>query len=197
VSLPEDRAEFVVPCKLDSSGLPIAFVVTIPPELSGRIRAGWRAPAFSHAGNEDLALPPQLITGASLPRDANEAERTVLLPADHRGDRVVLRSAWTNGERIVLPPGGEVWVRLRAIYQHIGVTAAGTSDAPTYINPVLRTVFYKSGRLETMSNTVLVGTASVSTHAWAPEAGGWIGLLNTADRTTPPITVRIDAMVLP
>lgn len=197
VSLPQDRDELVVPCKLDSSGLPLAYVVTIPPELSGRIRAGWRAPAFSHAGNEDLPLPPQLVTGASLPRDAEAAERAALLPADRREDRVVLRNARADSGRLVLPPGGEAWVRLRAIYQHIGVTAAGTSDAPTFINPVLRVVFYKGGRLETMSNTVLVGTTPVSTHAWAPEAGGWIGLLNTADRSAAPITVRIDAMVPP
>jgi len=197
VSLDADRDELVVPCKLDSSGLPLAYVVTIPPELTGRIRAGWRAPAFSHAGNEDLALPPQLVTGAGLPRDATGEERAALLPADHRDDRVVLRNAWVEGGRIVIPAGGEVWVRLRAIYQHIGVTAAGTNAAPALINPVLRAVFYKCGRLETMSNTPLVGTTPVSTHAWAPEAGGWIGLLNTSDRGTPAITVRLDALVPP
>jgi hypothetical protein len=196
-SLAEGRDEAVVPCKLDSSGLPLAYVVTVPPALAGRVRAGWRAPAFSHSGNEDRALPPQLVSGSGQPREADAAERAALLPADHRDDRVILRNVWVEGGRLRIPPGGEVWVRLRGLYAHIGITAAGLSDVSTPAKPVLRTIYYKSGRLETMSNTVLADTAPVSFHAWSPENEGWLGLIDVSDRNTGAITVRIDALVLP
>ncbi len=197
VSLPEDQNVMIVPCKLDSSGLPLAYVVTVPPELSGNIRAGWRAPAFSHAGNEDTPLPPQLITGSSLPRDTTPEERAALLPPEFQNLRVVVKNAWVDGGRLRVSPGGEVWVKLPALYPHITLAAASWQPVTGPANPVLRAVFYKSGRLETLSHTVLPDPNLQKIPVWSPEGGGWIGLLDVSDRTTTDITVRVEALIPP
>ncbi len=197
VSLPEGRDELVAPNKLDSSGLPLAFTVTVPPELAGRIRAGWRAPAFSHAGNEDTPLPPQLVTGASLPRDASAEERAALLPPEFRDLRVVVRNVRVEDGRLRVPLGGEVWVKLPGVYPRIILRLASWQAVTGPINPVLRAVFYKSGRLETLSHTVLPDPNPQTVEVWSPEGGGWIGLLDMSERTRPDITVRIEALVPP
>lgn len=193
--LPAGEAERVFPVNIQPGGVPMLLTVQVPPELAGRIEAGWRGPQLQHMA-DGPAEPPLLVPGAQPAVEATDARRQALLPVEAQAIRVFLRGGEADPSGLLLPTGGEVWLRLSGFYAALDFTmqVARPSEAG---NPMVRVVFYKNGRMEIVAQQALAGMEPVRFHAWSAESDGWLGILVDANPAQPPVRVRFEALRRP
>jgi len=196
VEVPADDRPVFIPCHCDASGLPLAFVVAVPPALAGQVMAGWRGPTITHA-IDGPAEPPILVPGAAALAETGPDFCAALLPGTWGPARVMVRNCWFAGGRVVLPPGGEIWIKLSGLYSSLEVSFARTTGLREPADPVLRMVYYKGGRVEVLHNLAVPIDAPAKASAWSPETDGWLGLLAVPGGATEAVAVRIEAFSRP
>lgn len=196
IVLPEGVDELVVPTDLiDGSGLPLVFTVAIPGHSAGRVRAGWRGFHLVHTVEREEG-PPMLQSGVAALVPAGESARAALLPASLRNAPSYIRNAWSEDGALLLPSGGEVWVRLSGQYSDIKVSAK-LREVKTGATPRLQVVYYKGGRLERFVPSLDPAAGRAQFSAWSPENDGWLGILADPQPGTPSITVKVDTATRP
>ncbi len=184
---------------VDAGGRALRFRVSVAPESNHQVKAGWRLPRITHAG-PPAPVPPRL-RGTELPDEvADPALVQALLTEDSQNDgfTVITRGVHLDAGRVVIKPGGEVWLRhddatsgapeLRGT-----VEAVGPADRPEM--PIVRVVWSKGGRLEILHQQGLpLDTRRLEVKAWPAEPGGWFGFLFDASATRQEAALRLEPM---
>jgi hypothetical protein len=192
ITLPDGVDELVVPTdQIDGSGLPLTFSVTVPPESSGKVLAGWRSFRLLDTPDREDE-PPILRPSAADLLGASESVRAALLPASLQDAPVYQRSGWLQDDRLLLPYGSEVWIRARGLYTDIQISAQ-LQDVRNNKIPNLQVVYYKGGRLEPFMPVPDAATGTLRFTGWTPEHGGWIGILADHQPGSPSMLVKIHA----
>ncbi|MEY3774808.1 MAG: hypothetical protein RLZZ129_1588 [Verrucomicrobiota bacterium] len=191
VTLPDGASELVVQtAQIDGSGLPLRFSVTIPEESSGKVIAGWRAFQLWDTPDRENAAPILRPSIADL-LGANEDIRKVLAPVSLRDTPVYLRGGRAEADGLLLPAGGEVWLRMQGLYTDINILARLLEPEGNDL-PELKVVYYKGGRLERVASTADESAGTLRFSAWTPETGGWIGILADPQPGSPSMLVKIE-----
>lgn len=171
-----------------AGGQPLELRVDLPPGASGLVAAGWRALRIAHSPltNEP---PPFLVPGAQVLETAGPAVRRVLLPAGWEPADVRVRDVSVEGGHVLVPPGGEIWIRLDGFFAEIlgEVEPAFPHSHP--VDPVVRVLYCKGGRLEPLAQ--LPVRRPEGFRAWSPEEGGWLGILVDNRRELPPLRLKL------
>jgi len=193
VTLPDGQDELVLPTEpIDSSGLPSTLTVSIPNVSAGLVRAGWRAMQFTDTAERNEAPPILQPAVEHLAPMANES-RFAFLADQLPNAAIFTRKATFDDGAFLLRAGGEVWVKLDGLYSNIKILAklrhpqAGTT-------PLVRIVYYKSGRIESFAPTLNATDGTAHFTAWSPELGGWLGILAHYQADTPPMQVKIESI---
>jgi hypothetical protein len=189
LALAEGQPEAVLAARIEPGGHPVLFRVTVPDAARGKVAAGWRELTIAHSA-EEAATAPFLVPGASRAEPAGLEKAAALLPADWEPPEVLVRDARLTDGRFVLPPGGEVWIKLTGFFAAIEGTAEIVGRNDSAIDPVVRVIFYKGGRLEMLAQVPVRGGAAAF-RAWSPEADGWLGILVDNKRVLPPVALKI------
>lgn len=190
IPLPDGKNELVVAIDpVDGSGLPLTFTVTVPGVAAGSLRAGWRAFHLSDTVDSD-AVAPMLQSGVDPLMNAGEAVRRSALPDELRRAPTFIRRALVEDDALLLPAGGELWVKLEGLYTDIPITVR-SKDPRTDPKPTVHAVYYKGGRLERFVPNFDPTNGSVRFKAWSPENGGWIGILADPDAGSAALAVKI------
>ncbi|HWA26775.1 MAG TPA: hypothetical protein VG734_14045 [Lacunisphaera sp.] len=194
VTLPAGVDERVERTELiDASGQPLTFTVTIPDQAAGRVRAGWRAFQLTDTSDRE-ALPPMLQSGGEPAVVAAPAVRPLFLPASLSDVPAITRRALAVEGALALAPAGEVWVRLVGLTTNIKVTTRALGHQPG-VNPLVNVIYYKGGRIERFAPVFDPATSTARFECWSCENGGWIGILNRPEPTTPTIAVKIESAI--
>ena len=192
ITLPENADELLVRTDpVDGSGLPLVFTVAIPEESAGKLRAGWRGFHLMDTADRDEP-PPTLQSGFTALVPAGKDVRANLLPPSLKDAPVYLRKVWMQDGTLLMPGGGEIWVRLQGLYPEMKISAKLLGHQKEAA-PKVQVVFYKGGRLERFAPSVDRAAGIVHFNAWSAENGGWLGILAEPQLTIPPMTVRIDS----
>lgn len=194
VGLPENQAEVVVPFPVDCGGSPLRFLVTIPPELSGRVAAGWRALQLLHSV-DGPAAPTRLQLGAQDAYPASAAMRRALLPADWNPSEVLVRNCRVGDRGLEVSPGGEIWIRLAGLHTAIDGVATVADGIPLPADPVVRVLYLKGAKLEVLTQSAIrAPERKFAFRAWSAEPDGWLVILTEPNQSTPPVAVGIKSV---
>lgn len=192
IALPDGVDELVVPtAQIDGSGLPLRFSVTIPEASSGKVIAGWRAFQLWDTPDRENA-PPILRPSVADLLGADEAIRKALAPASLQNVPIYLRGGRADANALLLPAGGEIWLRMQGLYTDINIRAQ-LHELEGNSLPELKVVYYKGGRLERIAATADESAGTLRFTAWTSEAGGWIGILADPQPGSPSMLVKIEA----
>ena len=195
LTLPNGKDEIIVPTEvIDSSGLPVECVVTVPAELADKVVAGWRGPKL--LDTVDLSDRPPLLQAGSYPLTTpSRLFGASMLPPVLQERPLLVRNSWLRDAKCYLPAGGEVWIKLNGIYSRIRLVAESDHADGRFGN--LRIIFYKGGRLETFHPHALSNPRQAEYLIWSPERDGWLGILADTNAVTPGYTVKILEAVKP
>lgn len=188
--LEADQDDLRVERRLEAGGHPLV-VVQVPDGGTADVLAGWRGLTLSHSGNGP-DRPPMLVPGVPTATSVDAAFRAALLPEDWNPPVVYSRGGETVEHGITLPPGGQVWIRLTDFFAEIQGTATANTANATPIDPVVRVVYYKGGRLDIQGQFPVRSQDPVSFKAWSPESDGWLGILTEPTLQVPSVTIKID-----
>ena len=192
ITLPENTDEILVRTDpVDGSGLPLVFTVTIPEESAGKVRAGWRGFHLADTADRD-EQPPALQSGFTALVSAGKDVRANLLPPSLQDAPVYLRKVWIQNGALLMPGGGEIWVKLKGLYPQMKISAR-LLDPKADAIPQVQVVYYKGGRLERFAPSVDRAAGTVHFTAWSAENDGWLGILADPQLTVLPMTVSIDS----
>jgi hypothetical protein len=195
--LPETEDETVVPTgQIDASGLPLVFTVKIPDSLRGRVVAGWRAPSLLNTVASS-GLPPLLQPGVSPLYAAGGDLIDGVLPGALREGPVHARNASLRDGRCLLPPGGELWIRLHGLFTKITLTASVLGESGEPDRPPVRVIYYKGGRLEFFHPAPGETPGTFHYTAWSPEYDGWLAILVDPNPANPAMLVKIESAEKP
>ncbi len=197
VVLPDGKDELVLPTgQIDASGLPLAFTVRIPEQMRGSVVAGWRGPILWNTV-EQPGLPPLLQPGVSPLQDASGDLTSTGLPEALREGPVHVRDARLKDGQCFLPPGGELWIRLRGLFTKITITASYFGSHQASGTPPMRIIYYKGGRLEFFHPTPGETAGTFHYKAWSPEYDGWLAILVDPNPANPALLVKIESAERP
>jgi hypothetical protein len=190
LTLPADQDELVVKFPVDCGNSPLRFMLTVPPELAGKVAAGWRGIKILHAEADDQPGQMHPESAPALPGDATT--RAALLPPGWDPPAVYLRGGRPVPEGIELPAGGEIWIRLAGNVADVRGTAVVAAGADLQFPPVVRVFFAKGAKLEVLSQAALSpGQRQFDFNAWSAEPEGWIVIMADPSKGAPPVTVRL------
>lgn len=185
LTLPPDADELVVQTPpIDGSSLPLSFGVEAPPGLV----AGWRALRLLDSVERDRT-PPRVAPVSFTVRRAEDAFAARLLGDHLRGEEVWVRHGSLVDGACVIPPGGEVWIKLTGLYSRVDIVTRSAGEGE--IEPNTRVLFYKGGRMERFyaAEGGLPGTRRYRT--WSPENGGWLAIINLPGADASAVTLEI------
>lgn len=195
VELAADQDEVIVPYGiLDTSHLPTTFTLEIPPELGGRVAAGWRGPQIMHTGLQGPEQPDWFYREPGPVVVLDEVALAKLLPPGWRPDRAYMRNGRVTASGVELSPGGEIWLRAQGVLRDFAGTAkavsASASDPRTL--PTVRGMWYNGGRLEVYSDQqVRAEDLGADFYAWCAEPGGWLVIGVDPSFSASPVIVRV------
>lgn len=198
VELPAGKDEVVEDYMIDSSGLPTRFFVDIPPELAGKVAAGWRGPGIYHTQVEGPAQPAWLHgdVGPIITLTAEEMDRLFPKDSDWRPPAVIVRNGRMTPGGLELDAGGELWIQASGIITELaGVVTVAPERAGTP-PPLVRGMWMKDARLEVYTQKpVDPATRTADFRSWCADTGGWIVIATDPGEGVPPVTLRIDRFV--
>ncbi len=191
VSLPDDQGEIIVPFPVDCGSSPLRFLVTIPPELTGSVVAGWRGLTLLHSldgPEEPSRLHPEAVDAVL----AGAAMREALLPPGWNPSKVFVRNGRVGPRGLELLPGGEIWIRLAGFYTEITGVASVAEAVRLPADPVVRVLYRKGAKLDVQAQSALRDPdRSFNFHAWSAEADGWLVIMTEPNLSTPPVAIRL------
>ncbi len=192
ITLPEGVDEIVVATDpVDGSGLPLSFGVSIPPDSSGKIIAGWRA--FRLLDTPSRGEPPPILRPSVADLvGASDDVRAALLPSSLQDTSVQLRGGWVQDGRLLLPYGTEAWIQATGLLTDIRISTQ-LNDPQKDVIPNIQVVYYKAGRLEPFMPVRDDSTSTVRFNCWTPEPGGWIGILADHQAGSAAMLVKVEA----
>lgn len=189
VELPADQDEVLVHYAIDSSHLPTAFTVEIPPALDGIAAAGWRGPKIQHTGQDGPDEPAWFFRGDAPVVRMDEAALAQLLPAGWRPVAAFMHDGKVTDHGIELAAGGEIWLRVRGMVSAFAGTAV---MAPPGHAPMVRGIWYSGGRLEVFTETLArESDRTAEFHSWCGEPGGWLVIALDPGKGIAPATMRV------
>lgn len=193
VLLRAEEKEKIVPFPLDSGGLPLRFVVSVKEESRGAVTAGWRALTILHTMDEGNGTPALLRQDAAPATLAEEEQKRGFLPVGWE-PTVYNRGGHAGSDGFVLPPGGELWIKLSGHYRAIRGTAAIRAEATAGAKPIVRVMYVKGPKLEVMDQLVIDSPErEFSFRGWSAESDGWLAVLVDPSDTAPPVSIRLSA----
>ncbi|HKB58145.1 MAG TPA: hypothetical protein VKC51_11205, partial [Lacunisphaera sp.] len=154
VNLPEAQSEIIVPFPVDCGGSPLRFLVTVPPELAGRVVAGWRDLNVLHSV-DGPEVPPMLQMWARDAEPANAAMRAAVLPADWNPSAMYVRNARLGPRGLELLPGGEIWIKLAGIFVGINGVASVAEGVGMPVDPVMHVLYCKGAKLDVVAESAI------------------------------------------
>lgn len=192
-SLAPDQAELLAPFPLDCSGLPMLLTVTIPPELDGKVVAGFRDLKLTDTV-DGPETPMKILPDAAEAVEAGQTERAALIaPAvGWEPPAVYIRNGRAGANGLELLPGGELWIKLSGRFSEIDCVATAPADAALPSEPVIRVLYYKQAKLEIQTQSVVASPSrTFAFKAWSSEANGWLVVLVDPIASAPPVALRV------
>jgi len=195
--LPEGQDELVLSTgEIDSMGLPLVLSVSVPDAAEGQLVAGWRAPQIYYTP-DDTPEPPLLRAGLQSLTLMDRRLGEQFLPAALHDADIYSQNAVIENGRIRFFSGGEIWIRLNGLFDHIEISGECNDPAYQSWHTRLKVVHYVGGRFQIFHPLADPDAASTRIVMRSSQRDGWLGLLAGQDPGTAPFVVGIESAVRP
>jgi hypothetical protein len=191
IELPGGTDHLVQPFSVETVGLPVRLVVTLPPGSAPGAVAGWRNLRISHAA-AGPEVPDRFSDRAAEPERLDEATLQALLPDGWRPTKAFMRGGRLTADGIELPPRGELWLWHDGVVSEMIGEVSVSAEATSASRAAVRVLGYKNGRIEITSQGHVDRSARVmGFRTWSPEPGSWLVVVVGAEDGAPPVRVNI------
>lgn len=188
-TLPPGEPEIRVNYHLDTRGRPTRFVVEVPDESQGLIRAGWKLPNITHSDFRPTD-PPPMRHPTLVALEITDDVRRALLPEPWRNDvDIIARGGSFENGKVIIARGGELWIRPRRpiarLHGFAGLVEGGIAAA--------RVIWYRGGRIQVLQQEWITSVGNpMGINAWPAEIDGWYGVLIDPSSNPSGVSVVID-----
>lgn len=190
VTLPAGQTELFFPYEIGGGAMPLRFTVTIPPEHSDKLVAGWRNPTLQHA-METSEEPPRIHLNSLNFSELNEQAMAAVLPGQWRPKRMIARGGRLTDEGYALAPGGELWIRAGSVVSQLAGTGRLLVVDGKIESPLVRAFYYKGGRLEMTSQESAGESGTLAFRVWSAEPDGWLVLSVDENLNAASVVVKV------
>lgn len=194
LELPAGEQSLRVPFTAEGQGNALLLCTWLAPESRGTLFVGFRD--LEILNGTDSPGPAPILRASR----AGEVEVTPALADSLFGSitwrprQLELRGASAGTSGLELSAGGEAWLHTDGMLGE--VRGQLTRSSANGRAPFVRVVWYRGGRVQILQQYFVQDGQVADFHAWAPEPGGWIGVLVDAGEGVAPVVVRVTSNTL-
>jgi hypothetical protein len=192
LELPAGQHSVSVPFEADAGGREVQLWVSQTTAKPAAAFAGYRELEILHAVDSEESPRVRRPTQGETPMTP-EGTANLFGDIPWRPSLITARGGRAGPEGVELAAGGELWLHKAGMTGEIrGRLTNISSDQQVMV----RVVWYKGGRIQSLQQTWLQPGQSGDFRAWTAEPGGWIGLLVEPASGAPFVRVRVTGSTL-